>query len=282
MADMTGTGPVAGSPGGTAAAAAGQPKLSVRGVSHQFARRQGALRVLDEVSLDIFPGEFVVLLGPSGCGKTTLLNIAGGLEVPSAGQVLMDGDVVSGPGPDRSMVFQQYALFPWLTVEGNVEFGLRLKGLGRDERRRVTEDVLSLVDLLPFRASWPKELSGGMKQRAAIARAYAMDPEVLLMDEPFGAVDALTRLQLQENLAATWLQRRRTVVFVTHDIDEAIWLGSRVVVFSGRPGRIVEDLAIDIPVPRDPATRTSSQFTAYRQDLLKTVRAAMAETPAAS
>ena len=284
MADTagTGTGPVAGT--GPAAGSgpgferAGQPKLSVQKVSHQFARRQGPLRVLDEVSLDIYPGEFVVLLGPSGCGKTTLLNIAGGLEDPSAGQVLMDGQAVTGPGPDRSMVFQQYALFPWLTVEGNVEFGLRLKGLDRRERRRITEDVLTLVDLLPFRSSWPKELSGGMKQRAAIARAYALDPEVLLMDEPFGAVDALTRLQLQENLAATWLQRRRTVVFVTHDIDEAIWLGSRVVVFSGRPGRIVEDLTIDIPVPRDPATRTSDKFTAYRQDLLKTVRGAMAET----
>ena len=260
---------------------AGQPKLAIERVSHQFTRRQGPLPVLDEVSLDIYPGEFVVLLGPSGCGKTTLLNIAGGLEQPSGGSVAMDGKAVSGPGPERSMVFQQYALFPWLTVEGNVEFGLRLKGLDRAERQRITEDVLGLVDLLPFRGSWPKELSGGMKQRAAIARAYALDPEVLLMDEPFGAVDALTRLQLQENLAATWMQRRRTVLFVTHDIDEAIWLGSRVVVFSGRPGRIVETLDIDIPVPRDAETRTSERFTAYRQELLKTVRGAMAEAGAA-
>ena len=269
MAETTGAGP--------GFEKAGQPKLSIRRVSHQFTRRQGALPVLDDVSLDIYPGEFVVLLGPSGCGKTTLLNIVGGLEEPSAGSVLMDGKPVGGPGPDRSMVFQQYALFPWLTVEGNVEFGLRLKGLGRRERQQITEDVLGLVDLLPFRQSWPKELSGGMKQRAAIARAYALDPEVLLMDEPFGAVDALTRLQLQENLAATWLQRRRTVLFVTHDIDEAIWLGSRVAVFSGRPGRIVETLDIDIPVPRDPGTRTSERFTAYRQELLRTVRGGMAE-----
>jgi NitT/TauT family transport system ATP-binding protein len=269
MAETTGT--------GAAPERAGQPKLSIRRVSHHFTRRQGPLPVLDDVSLDIYPGEFVVLLGPSGCGKTTLLNIIGGLEEPSAGSVAMDGKPVGGPGPDRSMVFQQYALFPWLTVEGNVEFGLRLKGLDRRERQRITEDVLGLVDLLPFRQSWPKELSGGMKQRAAIARAYALDPEVLLMDEPFGAVDALTRLQLQENLAATWLQRRRTVVFVTHDIDEAIWLGSRVAVFSGRPGRIVETLDIDIPVPRDAATRTSERFTAYRQELLATVRGGMAE-----
>jgi NitT/TauT family transport system ATP-binding protein len=263
------------------ASQAGQPKLSVQRVSHEFTRRQGPLPVLDDVSLDVYPGEFVVLLGPSGCGKTTLLNIVGGLEQPTAGSVAMDGKRVSEPGPDRSMVFQQYALFPWLTVEGNVEFGLRLKGLNRSERRQITEDVLRLVDLLPFRNSWPKELSGGMKQRAAIARAYALDPEVLLMDEPFGAVDALTRLQLQEDLASTWLQRRRTVMFVTHDIDEAIWLGSRVVVFSARPGRIIETLDIDIPVPRDPGTRTSQQFTAYRQELLRTVRGAMAEAGAA-
>jgi NitT/TauT family transport system ATP-binding protein len=253
------------------------PKLSISGISHQFDRRQGPLPVLHDVSLEIYPGEFVVLLGPSGCGKSTLLNIAGGLEQPTAGSVRMDGKEVTQPGPDRSMVFQQYALFPWLTVEGNVEFGLRLKGLGRRERDRIVEDVLSLVDLLPFRHAWPRELSGGMKQRAAIARAYALDPEVLLMDEPFGAVDALTRLQLQENLAATWLRHRRTVLFVTHDIDEAIWLGSRVVVFSGRPGRILKTLTIDIPVPRDAATRTTGQFTKYRQELLELARAAMGE-----
>jgi NitT/TauT family transport system ATP-binding protein len=271
----------AGPAGGQAAAGTAtetqRPKLSVRQVSHEFARRQGPLPVLRDVSLAIYPGEFVVLLGPSGCGKSTLLNIAGGLERPSAGWVEMDGQRVSGPGPDRSMVFQQYALFPWLTVEGNVEFGLRLKGLGRSERKAVVEEVLGLVDLLQFRHAWPKELSGGMKQRAAIARAYALDPEVLLMDEPFAAVDALTRLQLQEDLAATWLQRRRTVLFVTHDIDEAIWLGSRVVVFSGRPGRILKVLDIDIPVPREPAARTMPRFTEYRQELLEVVRAGMAD-----
>jgi len=253
----------------------GQPKLSVRGVSHQFTSRGGTLPVLHEVSLDIYPGEFVVLLGPSGCGKSTLLNIVGGLEHPTAGSVAMDGKPVSQPGPDRSMVFQQYALFPWLTVEGNVEFGLRLKGIGRSGRQQIVEDELNLVDLLPFRHAWPRELSGGMKQRAAIARAYALDPEVLLMDEPFGAVDALSRLQLQEDLANTWLQRRRTVLFVTHDIDEAIWLGSRVVVFSGAPGRIIEVLDIDLPVPRDPAARTTPRFTAYRQQLFEVVRAGM-------
>jgi NitT/TauT family transport system ATP-binding protein len=265
-----------GPAGGTATMAQdAHPKLSISRISHEFARRQGPLPVLRDVSLDIYPGEFVVLIGPSGCGKSTLLNIVGGLERPAAGSVSMDGKAVTQPGPDRSMVFQQYALFPWLTVEGNVEFGLRLKGLGRRERAHIVEDVLRLVDLLPFRRAWPKELSGGMKQRAAIARAYALDPEVLLMDEPFGAVDALTRLQLQENLAATWLRYRRTVLFVTHDIDEAIWLGSRVVVFSARPGRILKVLDIDIPVPRDAATRTTEQFTKYRQELLELVRAAM-------
>lgn len=249
-----------------------QPKLAIKGVSHTFGRRQGPLHVLDDVSLDVEPGEFVVLLGPSGCGKSTLLNVVGGLELPTAGVVEMDGKKVAGPGPDRSMVFQQYALFPWLTVQGNVEFGLKVKGLNRAQREPIIEEVLSLVDLLQFRHSWPKELSGGMKQRAAIARAYALDPEVLLMDEPFGAVDALTRLQLQENLAATWLKQRRTVLFVTHDIDEAIWLGSRVVVFSSRPGKIVRTIDIDIPVPRDEATRTTQRFTEYRQELLRLAR----------
>ena len=249
-----------------------QPKLSIRSVSHAFARRQGPLHVLDDVSLDVEPGEFVVLLGPSGCGKSTLLNVVGGLEHPTAGRIEMDGKKVSGPGTDRSMVFQQYALFPWLTVQGNVEFGLKIKGLRKAERDPIIEEVLTLVDLLPFRHAWPKELSGGMKQRAAIARAYALDPEVLLMDEPFGAVDALTRLQLQEDLATTWLKHRRTVLFVTHDIDEAIWLGSRVVVFSPRPGRIVKTLGIDIPVPRDEATRTTQRFTEYRQELLRLAR----------
>jgi NitT/TauT family transport system ATP-binding protein len=253
-----------------------QPKLSVRGVSHQFARRGGTLPVLRDISLDVYPGEFVVLLGPSGCGKSTLLNIIGGLEQPTAGSVEMDGKRVSQPGPDRSMVFQQYALFPWLTVEGNVEFGLKLKGISRGERERIVDDVLRLVNLVPFRHAWPRELSGGMKQRAAIARAYALDPEVLLMDEPFGAVDALSRLQLQEDLASTWLRRRRTVVFVTHDIDEAIWLGTRVAVFSTAPGRIASVIDIDLPVPRDPAARTAQQFTRYRQQLLEVVRAQMA------
>jgi NitT/TauT family transport system ATP-binding protein len=249
------------------------PKLSIKSVSHTFARRQGPLAVLQDVSLEVHPGEFVVLLGPSGCGKSTLLNVVGGLEHATAGLVEMDGKRVKDPGPDRSMVFQQYALFPWLTVEANVEFGLKIKGLRRAEREPIIEEVLSLVDLLPFRKAWPKELSGGMKQRAAIARAYALDPEVLLMDEPFGAVDALTRLQLQENLAATWLKQRRTVLFVTHDIDEAIWLGCRVVVFSSRPGRIIKTLEIDIPVPRDEATRTTQRFTEYRQELLQLARA---------
>jgi NitT/TauT family transport system ATP-binding protein len=249
-----------------------EPKLSVKGVSHTFERRQGPLHVLDDVSLDVAPGEFVVLLGPSGCGKSTLLNVVGGLERPTAGEVEMDGKKVTGPGPDRSMVFQQYALFPWLSVQANIEFGLKVKGLSKAQREPIVEEVLGLVDLLQFRHSWPRELSGGMKQRAAIARAYALDPDVLLMDEPFGAVDALTRLQLQENLAATWLKQRRTVLFVTHDVDEAIWLGSRVVVFSGRPGRIVRTIDIDIPVPREEATRTTQRFTEYRQELLQLAR----------
>lgn len=255
-------------------------KLLISHISKTFTARRSPMKVLDDINLQIEEGEFMCLLGPSGCGKSTLLNIVAGLETPSEGQVQLDGMPVKGPGPDRGVVFQQYALFPWLTVRGNVEFGLRLKKISREERNRIVERVLNLVGLQEFRDAWPKELSGGMKQRVAIARAYALDPMVLLMDEPFGALDALTRTQLQDNLAETWHAQQKTVLFVTHDVDEAIFLGTRVVVFSPRPGRVMEILPVILPTPRKAEARNSKAFWEYRQELSDMVKQTSADSRA--
>lgn len=193
-------------------------------------------------------------------GKSTLLNIIAGLLEPTAGQILVDGKPIQGTGTDRGVVFQQYALFPWLTVKKNVEFGLKLKGLSKDECDSIAMKYLKMVELEKFADSYPKELSGGMKQRVAIARAYAMNPEVLLMDEPFGALDAQTRTQLQTELLKAWQEENKTCFFVTHDIEEAIVLATRVVIMSARPGRIKEVVDIDIPYPRDQETKMSERF----------------------
>jgi NitT/TauT family transport system ATP-binding protein len=219
---------------------------------------------LGDVSLQIEDNEFVTIVGPSGCGKTTVMNILAGLESPTGGRALVDGVPVTGPGPDRGVIFQQYALFPWLTVRKNVEFGLREKGVPRAERRRVADRFIELVGLSEFADALPKTLSGGMKQRVAIARAYAVDPSILLMDEPFGAVDALTRVRLQEQLLATWEQAKRTVVFITHDVDEAVFLANRVIVMAARPGRIAEIVDVDLPYPRNEEIRLSPQFATLR------------------
>ncbi|BCJ46419.1 ABC transporter ATP-binding protein [Actinoplanes ianthinogenes] len=219
---------------------------------------------LGDVSLRIGNNEFVTVVGPSGCGKTTLMNILAGLETPTSGRALVGGRPVDGPGPDRGVIFQQYALFPWLTVRKNVEFGLREKGVPAAERRRIADHFIALVGLTEFADALPKTLSGGMKQRVAIARAYAVDPSILLMDEPFGAVDALTRVRLQEQLLATWSREKRTVVFITHDVDEAVFLANRVVVMAARPGRIAEIVDVDLPYPRTEEIRLSPQFTALR------------------
>ena len=227
-------------------------KLSVRNVSKRF--RTGAQRVqaLDNVSLEVNEGEFVCLVGPSGCGKTTLLNIIGGLEQADAGEVLADGQPVTDPGRDRMMMFQESALFPWLNVRSNVLFGLKLKpGLGRKERKEVAEFYLRLVGLEKFQKAYVHELSGGMKQRVALARSLAPNPRVLLMDEPFAALDALTREQLYGDLQQIWQERKKTIVFVTHNVREAACLGDRVVLFSPHPGRIREEFKIDLPRPRD-------------------------------
>ena len=224
--------------------------LKVEGVSKTFTGRAGAIEALLPVDMDVAAGEFVCLLGPSGCGKSTLLSIIAGLETASSGVVLADGRIVRGPGTDRVLLFQETALFPWLDVQRNVEFGLRQAGKPAKERAATARRFIELVHLKGFERSYVHQLSGGMRQRVAIARALAIDPAILLMDEPFGALDALTRDRLHAELESIWASTRKTVVFVTHNVREAVALGDRVLVFSPRPGRIVQEFRIDLPRPR--------------------------------
>jgi NitT/TauT family transport system ATP-binding protein len=226
-------------------------KLSVQSVSKHFRSRKDTVHALDRVSLEVGEGEFVCLLGPSGCGKSTLLNIVAGLEHADDGRVLCDGTAVTTPGRERMMMFQESALFPWLDVLDNVLFSLRLKpGLDGAERRKVAEFYLKLVGLEKFHHAFVHELSGGMKQRVALARALAPNPRVLLMDEPFAALDALTREQLYGDLQQIWQQRKKTILFVTHNVREAVCLGDRVILFSPHPGRIQQQFKIDLPRQR--------------------------------
>ena len=238
--------------------------IEIRGASKTFETARGTVVGLARVDLEIEEGEFVTLVGPSGCGKSTMLNLLGGLLTPTEGDVVVNGTVVQGPGPDRGVIFQQYALFPWLTALQNVEFGLGLKRIPKKERRETALHFLRMVGLEDFAKAYPKELSGGMKQRCAIARAYAVNPAILLMDEPFGALDALTRVQMQDDLLHTWEQERRTAVFVTHDVDEAVYLAGRVVVMSPRPGRVNEVIDVPLPYPRTEAMRLSPEFAELR------------------
>lgn len=240
------------------------PMISIRSVSKTYESSRGRVTSLQNVDLAVARGEFVTLVGPSGCGKSTMLNLVAGLLKPTSGAVLVDGRPVEGPGPDRGVIFQQYALFPWLTARQNVEFGLRLQGLKKKERRERAQQYLDLVGLGRFATSLPKELSGGMKQRCAIARAYAVHPSLLLMDEPFGALDALTRVQMQDDLLGTWQQERRTVLFITHDVDEAVYLAGRVIVMSPGPGRISDVVDVPLPYPRTEEMRLSPQFAEIR------------------
>ena len=235
-------------------------KVHIDNVVKKFQGRNGEVVALNGVTMDIYENEFVCVVGPSGCGKSTLLNNIGGLDTPTSGKILVDGKEVDGPSPERGIVFQQYALFPWLTVEQNVEFGLKLQGMGKEERKETAHKYLKMVELEQFAKSYPKELSGGMKQRVAIARAYAVNPKVLLMDEPFGALDAQTRTQLQTELIETWEKEQKTCFFITHDVEEAIILAQRVVIMCARPGRVKEIVDIDIPHPRDQETKMSPRF----------------------
>lgn len=246
-------------------------KIEFRGAAKSYPMNDSVFTALGGVDLAIADREFVTVVGPSGCGKSTLLNMAAGLDQPTAGEVLVDGAPVSGPGPERGVIFQQYALFPWLTVRRNVEFGLRIAGITAEDRTRRAQRAIDLVGLTEFADVLPKTLSGGMKQRCAIARAYAVSPQVLLMDEPFGALDALTRVQLQDQLLETWTQEQRTVMFITHDVDEAVYLARRVVVMAARPGRIHTVIDVDLPYPRTEEVRLSADFSRIRNHVWHSV-----------
>ena len=227
-------------------------KLSIENVSKDFDTRTGVVRALDNVSLTINEGEFVCFVGPSGCGKSTLLNIIAGLDSPDRGMALIDGAPIAGPGRDRMVMFQEHALFPWLDVIGNVMFGLKQKpNLTDKERLEVAKYYLWLVKMDRFAHANIHELSGGMRQRVALARSLAPNPKILLMDEPFSALDAMTREQLYGDIQDIWQKRRKTIIFVTHNVREAVCLGSRVILFSPHPGRIREEFLIDLPRPRD-------------------------------
>jgi ABC-type nitrate/sulfonate/bicarbonate transport system ATPase subunit len=231
-------------------------------------RQRGRVMAVDDVSATIGDGEFVCIVGPSGCGKSTLLNVIGGLVRPSAGAVFVDQHRVSGPGPDRGMVFQSYTLYPWLTVRANVEFGLQLARMPSRERRSISDRLIELVRLEGFADAYPKALSGGMRQRVAIARALANNPLVLLMDEPFGALDAQTRALMQELLLDVWQRDARTVLFVTHDIDEAIFLADRVLIMSHRPERLRLELPVPLPRPREYSMLATPEFGALKRQVL--------------
>lgn len=226
---------------------------------------------VSELSLTIADNEFVTVVGPSGCGKSTIMNQAAGLLQPTTGEVRVDGVAVTRPGPERGVIFQQYALFPWLTVRQNVEFGLELKNIPKAKRQRIVDEQLELTGLSAFADALPKNLSGGMKQRCAIARAYAVNPSILLMDEPFGALDALTRVHMQSQLLETWEQEKRTVMFITHDVDEAVFLANRVIVMAARPGRIHRIIDVDLPYPRTDELRLSPEFSAIRNEVWESV-----------
>jgi len=234
--------------------------IRFEGVNKTFGGEGREVVALEDIDLEVPRGQFTCLLGPSGCGKSTLLGAVAGFAPPSSGAILVDGRPVTGPGPQRGMVFQEYALFPWMTVEQNIRFGLEIKRMrGPDIGRRVDE-LLRLLSLADFRARYPKDLSGGMRQRVAIARVLALDSPILLMDEPFGALDALTRRNLQDELLRLWAELKKTILFVTHSIEEAIYLADRIVVMTYRPGTIKRDLLVDIARPRDPAAPPFNQL----------------------
>ena len=241
--------------------------IRIDGVRKVFNGRNGEMVALNGVDLDIHDNEFICVVGPSGCGKSTLLNIIAGLLEPTEGKVYCNGKEVTGTGTERGVVFQQYALFPWLTVKKNVMFALEMRGVKGKEAETEAMKYLEMVDLAKFADHYPKELSGGMKQRVAIARAYAAEPQVLLMDEPFGALDAQTRTQLQTELLETWQKKKKTCFFITHDVDEAIILAQKVIIMSARPGRIKRIVDINIPYPRTQETKMTPEFIQLKNEI---------------
>ncbi len=238
--------------------------ITISGVNKIFQTGDKEVVALQNIELTIPRGQFVCLLGPSGCGKSTLLNAVAGFSAPTSGSITADGKTVSSPGPDRGMVFQEYALFPWMTVEQNIRFGLEIKGMAKAEIETRVTSLLNKFGLIDFRLRFPKDLSGGMRQRVAIARILALDSPIMLMDEPFGALDALTRRNLQDELLRIWSELHKTVLFVTHSIEEAIYLADRIVVMTYRPGTVKRDILVDLPRLRDPS---SAEFNALKREL---------------
>src|SRR4051812_18150638 len=239
-------------------------QIQIKGVSKTYGADGAALIALQDITLDIARGQFTCLLGPSGCGKSTLLNAVAGFAAPSAGSIAVDGQAVAGPGPERGMVFQEYALFPWMTVAENIGFGLEIKGLPKAAIAERVNQLLATLRMGEFGQRYPKDLSGGMRQRVAIARVLALDSPVMLMDEPFGALDALTRRSLQDELLRIWAELKKTIVFVTHSIEEALYLADRIIVMTYRPGTVKRDLIVDLPRMRDPA---AAEFNALKREL---------------
>jgi NitT/TauT family transport system ATP-binding protein len=235
-------------------------KLRVSGISKTFRRRDDSLLVLDDISFDVRAGEFFVIVGPSGCGKTTFLRIVQGLDMPSGGEILLSGKPLTGPGPDRGFVFQNDSLFPWRTVLRNVTFGNELRGEPRQKAERAARSIISLVGLSGFEGHYPHELSGGMRQRVNLARALNVAPDILLMDEPFASLDALTREAMQQELLRIAAETGKTVLFITHQIDEAVLLADRIAVFSGRPGRLMRTIDVDLPRPRSLQIKRGAKF----------------------
>jgi NitT/TauT family transport system ATP-binding protein len=241
-------------------------KLEIHDLYQSFRKDDGSdLVVLDHVTFNVQDKEFVCILGSSGCGKTTLLRLIAGLDTAESGSIILGGEKMRGTNPKVGMVFQEYSLFPWRTVIDNIAFGLEMQGISRDERYRIADRYLNLVNLVQFRDSYPSELSGGMRQRVAVARALALDPVLLLMDEPFGALDAQTRNMLQKELLDIWEATKKTIIFITHSVDEAVFLSDRIIVLTPRPGRICRIVPIDLPRPRD---RTSMEFAQVRREVL--------------
>ncbi len=242
-------------------------KIIARHIFKDYRTKKKEVRALQDINIEIQDNEFVCIVGPSGCGKSTLLKILAGLDFPTAGEILLNGKTIVGPGEDRGMVFQSYTLFPWMTVEENIKFGLKLRKISAGEIQKIVDSYLKKIHLEEFRKSYPKELSGGMKQRVAIARALANSPEVLLMDEPFGALDPHTKEQMQLLLREIWEVEKPTIVFITHDIDEAIFLANKVYVMSTNPGEIAEEEGIYLPFRREVEMKDSQQFIRLRKKI---------------
>ena len=251
----------------------GDHKISIRSVTKVFTGKRGEVTALKDLTLDVQDGEFLVIVGASGCGKTTLLNLVAGFDSPTGGQIFLDGKPVTGITPECGMIFQQYALFPWKTVQDNVEFGLKMKRMPKAERKERAARFIDIVGLKGFEKNYPHHLSGGMKQRVSIARSLANNPAVLLLDEPFAALDAMTRQVLQEQLVRIYEKHRKTIIFITHSIDEALLLSSRIVMMTARPGRIAQEIINDLPHPRNADVQLSERYIELKRTIWDSVQA---------